>query len=232
MENFLQTNCNENSFLFLTLSNKHFKRCPAMSNCKNSLECFEYYADIIQYFSRCYRITGCIEKYYDKESYHLHILIDPSRKYTDNDNPFMISHDMYHYAEQHCEQYSHNEWNVSEDKYGNSVITYGPSFKLKIVSTIDNITEVIKYINKERNEKDELKSHLLNLLISRFCKKKYTRSEFMNNRMYAKNDWQDFRDKWVKEKFRYCYLDSLSEQMDAIQFDVVDELPYDTVTPK
>lgn len=220
MENFLRTNRNENSFLFLTLSNKHFKRCPAMSACKNSLDCFEYYTDIIEYLHGRYKVTGCIEKYHDKESYHLHILIDPTID-KDKDNPFGLADDMCHYAESHCEQYSTNEWKTSNDKYDNPTLTYGPSFKLKIVNTIDNITEVIKYINKEREEKEELKSHLLNLLITRFCKKKYTRKEFMNMRMYAKNDWIEFRDKWVKEKFRYCYVD-------IIQFDL-DEMLYDKV---
>ena len=218
MESFLQTNCKENSFLFLTISNKYFKRCPAMERCKNSLECFEYYAEIIEYYSFNYNIAACVEKYPTNESYHLHLLFDPNSYKYNKDDPSYTVYDLLHYAEQHSEQYANSEWKTSVDKYDNPTIEYGPSFKLKIVNTIENVREVINYINKEKSEKDELFSRLCNLLITRFCNKKMSRAQFMKDRMFNSQKWKDFREEWRKKYFRYCYQDSLTEFINTLIF--------------
>lgn len=216
MENFLETNSNETSFFFLTLSNKYFKKCAAMDHCANSLECFEYYTDVVEYFDTHYPITSSIEKYSNAESYHLHILIDARIK----PDPEIyecyqsIAYDMIHYAEQHCEKFTNAEWKTFDDKYKNPTITYGPSFTLKIVSTIDNQNEVIKYINKYIDDKQQIKDNLMNMLITKFCKrnKKYpTRAVFMKNQVYKNKDWINFREDWQYRIFNKIYRDSLSE---------------------
>ena len=219
MENFLETNSNENSFLFLTLSNKYFKKCPAMSYCKNSLDNFEYYTKVVDYFYTFYPICSSIEKYSTNESYHLHILIDARVKPDTEFHYQSICHDMIHYAEQHTEQYQNCEWKHSTDKYNNPTISYGPSFKLKIVSTIDNQTEVINYINKYKSDKNELKSNLLNMLITRYCKKDMTRADFMRNQHFKNKKWIDFREHWSSSVFRLCYVDTLSDSLDYINLE-------------
>ena len=213
MENFLETNSNENSFLFLTLSNKYFKKSPAMENCKNSLDCFEYYANVASNFSTQYKVVSSIEKFPNTESYHLHILID----ITDTSNAFPggITYDLLSYAENHLEKHQYAEWKESTDKYGNPTITYSPAFKLKIVNTIDNKNEVIKYILKYKDQTDKIKDALINMLITRYCnmgKSGYpkNRQQFMGVKEYQHPRWIKYRDTWRIMTFSSIYINSIN----------------------
>lgn len=212
MENFLETNSNENSFFFLTLSNKNFKKCPAMEHCKNSLECFEYYTEIVSHLAFAYNVTSCIEKFPNSESYHLHILIDSQPK--DEGYPGGLLYDFISYAEMHLEKFQHAEWKVSNDKFDNPTITYSPSFKLKIVNTIENKKEVINYIMKYNSKKQLIKDSLLNMLITRYCNigNNYpkNRMAFMATKEYTSKRWEKYRDTWQNNVFIYIYINELN----------------------
>lgn len=219
MENFLETNSNENSFFFLTLSNKNYKKCPAMENCKNSLDCFEYYADQAAHMGWLSKsITSAIEKFPTSESYHWHIMFDSNRKpLAQEDKPEWnwdcYLYDLLSYAEQHIEKYSNAEWKETKDKWGNPTITYSPAFKLKIVNTIENKIAVKKYIMKHYEEKEKILDSLLNLMITKYCKEKKhckNRNEFMQTRHYENKAWKNYRDNWKLCKFSAIYIDNIN----------------------
>lgn len=222
MENFLETNSNENSFLFLTLSNKYFKKCPAMEHCKNSLDCFNYYASIVKWLSR-YNPISSIEKYHDTESYHLHIILTNHSDISDDNyyNRETLIILLSEFAENHLEKYTSASWKIFKDKYDNDCISYGPSFKLQIVNTIENKNAIVDYVNKYKEDQGKIRRYLLELLVTKFLaeekpkKKKWPKNkmEFYN---WLKNDndferqFREYRNLWDRDSFKFCYYDYIN----------------------
>lgn len=235
MESFLETNSNENSFYFLTLSNKFYKKCPAMEHCTTSLDCFNYYAECVAYLSTYYEVISSIEKYHDAESYHLHIMINPILKPVEEcvHNPGLCI-DFTSLAELHLEKYQSAEWIISTDKYDNAVINHSPSFKLKIVNTLENKKAVksyiYKYLTDGSNTRSKIKDYLLTLLITKYIKSNDPKTlkrnkqdpdlfpknykQFMRMCYYSNQHWVDHRIRWQHNYFKYCYVNDIKTLMD------------------